>query len=124
MARLAKVVGRNGTYGNSNVPEGLHWDPMVFAPRKFDGVWLKSGRAAIGISSGFPLVLASFDHEVGCAGMRREGLGVGAAGQEGWSRGLGGQAEVMGSSRGSGFEPWLGGLAWLNRGSHLTRRKA
>ncbi|PKI57926.1 hypothetical protein CRG98_021675 [Punica granatum] len=65
-----------------------------------------------------------FGHEVGCAGMRREGLGVGAIGQEGWSRGLGGQAEVMGSSRGYGFEPWLGGLAWLSRESHLTRRKA
>ncbi|PKI59329.1 hypothetical protein CRG98_020284 [Punica granatum] len=36
----------------------------------------------------------------------------------------GGQAEAMGSSRGCGFEPWLGGLAWLSCGSHLARRKA
>ncbi|PKI38840.1 hypothetical protein CRG98_040768 [Punica granatum] len=44
---------------NSDAPEEPPRDPM-------------SGRAAIEIPGGFPLVLAGFGHEVGCAGMRGE----------------------------------------------------
>ncbi|PKI70812.1 hypothetical protein CRG98_008807 [Punica granatum] len=51
-----------------------------------------------------------------CGGGRRRG--VGAAGLGGFSRGLG----QLGC--GCGFEPWLGGLAWLSCGSHPIRRKA
>ncbi|PKI54310.1 hypothetical protein CRG98_025301 [Punica granatum] len=50
--------------------------------------------------------------------------GVGAAGLGGFSRGLGRLGRGLGSSRGCGFEPWLGGLAWLSYGSHSIRRKA
>ncbi|PKI67394.1 hypothetical protein CRG98_012211 [Punica granatum] len=35
-----------------------------------------------------------------------------------------GQAAAWGSSRDLGFEPWLGGLAWLSCGSHSIGRKA
>ncbi|PKI75886.1 hypothetical protein CRG98_003720 [Punica granatum] len=34
--------------------------------RKFGDVWLKSGRAVIGIPGGFPLILAGFGHGMAC----------------------------------------------------------
>ncbi|PKI63387.1 hypothetical protein CRG98_016215 [Punica granatum] len=38
--------------------------------RKFGDVWLKSGRAVIGIPGGFPLILAGLGHGTSCARMR------------------------------------------------------
>ncbi|PKI58317.1 hypothetical protein CRG98_021294 [Punica granatum] len=54
MARLAEVVGGNGTSGGS--------------AREFDDFWLKSGRVVIRIPGGFPMVLAGFGLDLGLDG--------------------------------------------------------
>ncbi|PKI73406.1 hypothetical protein CRG98_006176 [Punica granatum] len=99
-------------------------------PAGRDGQWIPEGQRPWqleenGVGTTIPTTARC---KVGLLGLledgpRRRRRGVVAAGLGGFSRGLGRLDRGLGSSSGCGFEPWLGGLAWLSCGSHSIRRK-
>ncbi|PKI53774.1 hypothetical protein CRG98_025828 [Punica granatum] len=64
MARLAKVVERNGTRRGPTCTRVTHGTRFSFRlepdAREFGDFWFKSGRVVTGIPGGFPVILASF----------------------------------------------------------------